>query len=313
MGLRGRVSVTPELLFLQCTVGLICLYCLDYYIGGERGLSPFRDSVMRGNSQTHTKEGEVHSNTTSRDTVAAGRISGTNTTELNALKEGDSLIHTGARTLLGGYVIMYMLMLMCMFLIICVVMCKKISQRVRSTTVGREGGTNNSLIRLLTNLANTRHVGNAAERERLRSTLRLMRRAITPEDYETLLALDAQGDFAQPRMGVSQALIDRCPVMKLTQAHIAKWSSGSNKGNTEVDQLPLAINEEASGSGRSPVHNRDSYACTVCLDDYKGEDEVRTLPCMHQYHVTCIDPWLLANGDCPMCKRRIDDDSHVQV
>ncbi|CAJ0943262.1 unnamed protein product, partial [Mesorhabditis belari] len=42
--------------------------------------------------------------------------------------------------------------------------------------------------------------------------------------------------------------------------------------------------------------------CPVCIDPYVIGDIVRTLPCRHVFHKTCIDPWLLEHRTCPMCK-----------
>jgi len=43
----------------------------------------------------------------------------------------------------------------------------------------------------------------------------------------------------------------------------------------------------------------------VCLADYEAGDEVRMLPCMHKFHVTCVDPWLQGNRTCPVCKQDV--------
>ncbi len=32
--------------------------------------------------------------------------------------------------------------------------------------------------------------------------------------------------------------------------------------------------------------------CSVCMDDFKLEEEARQLPCSHHYHNDCIVPWL---------------------
>jgi hypothetical protein len=45
--------------------------------------------------------------------------------------------------------------------------------------------------------------------------------------------------------------------------------------------------------------------CPVCIDGFKTCDIVRILPCKHLFHKSCVDPWLLENRSCPMCKMDI--------
>jgi hypothetical protein len=43
--------------------------------------------------------------------------------------------------------------------------------------------------------------------------------------------------------------------------------------------------------------------CSICIDDYDDESEIRQLKCNHIYHITCIDPWLLKESyKCPLCR-----------
>lgn len=42
--------------------------------------------------------------------------------------------------------------------------------------------------------------------------------------------------------------------------------------------------------------------CAVCIEVYKPHDVIRTLPCKHVFHKSCVDPWLLDQRSCPMCK-----------
>ncbi|KAF7234010.1 hypothetical protein EG68_11529 [Paragonimus skrjabini miyazakii] len=42
--------------------------------------------------------------------------------------------------------------------------------------------------------------------------------------------------------------------------------------------------------------------CAVCIELYRVSEVVRILPCRHVFHKKCIDPWLLEQRSCPLCK-----------
>ncbi|KAJ5604864.1 hypothetical protein N7510_010018 [Penicillium lagena] len=51
------------------------------------------------------------------------------------------------------------------------------------------------------------------------------------------------------------------------------------------------------------VPDTGNFSCPICTDDFiKGQD-LRVLPCNHQFHMECIDPWLVnVSGTCPLCR-----------
>lgn len=49
----------------------------------------------------------------------------------------------------------------------------------------------------------------------------------------------------------------------------------------------------------------DGECCAICIEPYRQSDVVRILPCRHEFHRSCIDPWLLEHRTCPMCKMDI--------
>ncbi|XP_034364745.1 RING finger protein 215 isoform X4 [Arvicanthis niloticus] len=42
--------------------------------------------------------------------------------------------------------------------------------------------------------------------------------------------------------------------------------------------------------------------CAVCLDYFYNKQWLRVLPCKHEFHRDCVDPWLMLQQTCPLCK-----------
>lgn len=52
------------------------------------------------------------------------------------------------------------------------------------------------------------------------------------------------------------------------------------------------------------VEYENQKNCSICLDDYNDDDQIKILPCKHNFHVDCVDPWLKKNFTCPECRQR---------
>lgn len=46
------------------------------------------------------------------------------------------------------------------------------------------------------------------------------------------------------------------------------------------------------------------------MNDFIPGELIRLLPCMHYYHIRCIDDWLMRAITCPTCVQRVDS-GHV--
>ncbi|XP_017696052.2 RING-H2 finger protein ATL52-like [Phoenix dactylifera] len=54
--------------------------------------------------------------------------------------------------------------------------------------------------------------------------------------------------------------------------------------------------------------------CSVCLGEFQDGELVRLLPkCGHAFHVPCIDTWLRAHVNCPLCRACIVDPAAALV
>ena len=65
-----------------------------------------------------------------------------------------------------------------------------------------------------------------------------------------------------------------------------------------------------SSSGANDEKDNDNEAevdkCTICLCELDDGEDVRRLPCMHLFHVSCVDQWLTLNKRCPICRVDIE-------
>ncbi|KAJ1499072.1 hypothetical protein HMI55_003586 [Coelomomyces lativittatus] len=60
-------------------------------------------------------------------------------------------------------------------------------------------------------------------------------------------------------------------------------------------------------SNTLPSFSSTRITCSICLEDYQLGDPIRELPCRHDFHIICIQPWLeraiLENSViCPVCR-----------
>ncbi|NXY38293.1 RN215 protein, partial [Pomatorhinus ruficollis] len=63
---------------------------------------------------------------------------------------------------------------------------------------------------------------------------------------------------------------------------------------------------------RKPPRSRacEIDSCAVCLDQFHKSQWLRVLPCSHEFHRDCVDPWLLLQQTCPLCKHNILGENH---
>uniref|UniRef100_A0A914HAC8 RING-type domain-containing protein n=1 Tax=Globodera rostochiensis TaxID=31243 RepID=A0A914HAC8_GLORO len=64
-----------------------------------------------------------------------------------------------------------------------------------------------------------------------------------------------------------------------------------------LEQIPVDMYTEGGKSAPE---------CAICMGDFEEGDPIRFLPCVHSYHLQCIDDWLLRSFTCPSCMEPVD-------
>ncbi|KAG9160781.1 hypothetical protein Leryth_008624 [Lithospermum erythrorhizon] len=133
----------------------------------------------------------------------------------------------------------------------------------------------------------------------LRLQLALLDREFDDLDYETLRALDADNVSTGPSMTDDE--INSLPV------HKYKVSCPPDSGTSGQQASPSVSAEKKQDPPNVTLAEKgsdDELTCSVCLEQVNVGELIRSLPCLHQFHANCIDPWLRQQGTCPVCKFR---------
>lgn len=79
--------------------------------------------------------------------------------------------------------------------------------------------------------------------------------------------------------------------------------------STIVDSFPTRIY-----LSKSAVACNEAVQCHICLVEYEDGDEIRVLPCQHEYHKDCVDKWLKeVHRVCPLCRGDVCDLKSVET
>lgn len=49
----------------------------------------------------------------------------------------------------------------------------------------------------------------------------------------------------------------------------------------------------------------EDATCSICLQDYTAEAQLRITACRHHFHQVCVDEWFRLQASCPLCKTPI--------
>lgn len=134
-----------------------------------------------------------------------------------------------------------------------------------------------------------------------------------------------RGDNGGPRQsrakGLARAVLETLPVVKFGdrqqpkpdpdlemetattegQYPAVQRSATDADGTNSSSRFSMAGSEVTTASMMSSDIGDENLGCSICTEDFKVGEDVRVLPCNHQYHPSCVDPWLInVSGTCPL-------------
>jgi hypothetical protein len=104
------------------------------------------------------------------------------------------------------------------------------------------------------------------------------------------------GHSSQTRIqGLTRAVLDTFPVVKF--AH----KGASMTTSTDLEVQPREARKDSTRGLVALPAESEPPACSICTENFAAEEDVRILPCKHEFHRSCIDPWLVKQSTkCPL-------------
>ncbi|GAB5575061.1 E3 ubiquitin-protein ligase RNF6 isoform X1 [Prionailurus iriomotensis] len=93
--------------------------------------------------------------------------------------------------------------------------------------------------------------------------------------------------------------------------HLPKgvYDPGRDGSEKKIRDIGLLLKPVEKCSGLETRVNEEIFnynKCVICMMDFVYGDPIRFLPCMHIYHLDCIDDWLMRSFTCPSCMEPVD-------
>ena len=86
---------------------------------------------------------------------------------------------------------------------------------------------------------------------------------------------------------------------------LARVMQSSNQNNTR----PASVQAMAALKHECFVPDATRVAdatCVICQDDYTAGQDILYMPCGHEFHSACVEPWLRRVNSCPTCRHELE-------
>ncbi|CAD8060292.1 unnamed protein product [Paramecium sonneborni] len=93
---------------------------------------------------------------------------------------------------------------------------------------------------------------------------------------------------------------------KLEQAQIHKKIEQTEAGNYVNQYMPTIKFSQVKDIIQEDINEKDVY-CSICLEQFDRQNDVKVTYCKHIYHSQCLSMWLFKIKICPLCRAPLDE------
>lgn len=111
------------------------------------------------------------------------------------------------------------------------------------------------------------------------------------------------GKTVGPKGDVEMGSGSEVPTNELEERDVTTTAEVTSPHQPQTEVPPTESHEEKPSDAPAAETTTDhpNFSCPICTDDFVKGQDLRVLPCNHQFHPECIDPWLVnVSGTCPL-------------
>ncbi|XP_078600373.1 uncharacterized protein LOC144875322 [Branchiostoma floridae x Branchiostoma japonicum] len=115
------------------------------------------------------------------------------------------------------------------------------------------------------------------------------------------------------RQRQKQSSLERQATLAISKMETRKFKTLPRKGSPVRDAGGASCRGCPAAGGRCGWEldglstSSGGCLCAICLEEFQDGQELRIVPCLHEFHKDCVDPWLQSNRTCPLCMYNIID------
>lgn len=131
----------------------------------------------------------------------------------------------------------------------------------------------------------------------------------TTDDISLLRGSDSVRESSSDQLGPPAYQVEALPIQVASPVyHPSPSVTRSVTQLTEEEQVKIAKRIGLIQHLPTGIYDgcKKARECVICMGEFVVGDALRYLPCMHTYHMTCIDDWLMRSLTCPSCMEPVD-------
>ncbi len=104
-------------------------------------------------------------------------------------------------------------------------------------------------------------------------------------------------------LGITAILL--CIFLSLLNSYFKFRRERTYRENNEEKLTKEDLNNYFTAKNLEFFKKNSNYSreCAICLQDFTNDDMCRELYCLHLFHETCIDIWIILHQTCPVCRK----------